>query len=185
MAYDGSGEGGHHQAFQVVVAQPGGEHAAVFGFGGGGADADAHRFDAPAVPVHLRHVFAKRFGQAVKAVGLGRHAGVDDFVLAVKTRHMVGAGKHNALHTLQASSFVQIDHARDVAGQNHLPGLFGGHAAQVHHSVHLVKQVQHLVFVFQSRDLYLFTLSGWAQVGAIAQAQHLAVGFEARAQFAS
>ncbi len=124
VAHDGGSQGRHDQALQVIKAQPGGQHAAVFGLGIRGANAQAHRLDSPTVPVQLGQVFAKGFGQAIKAIGLGGHAGVDHFVLAVKAGHVVGAGKHDALDALQACGFIQVDHAHDVASQNWLPRLF-------------------------------------------------------------
>jgi hypothetical protein len=69
VADDRRGQARDDEALEVVVAEPGGEHAAVLRLGERRADAQAHRLDAVAVEVEARQVLAERLADAVVAVG--------------------------------------------------------------------------------------------------------------------
>ena len=182
---DGRAQRRHHQALQVVVAQPGGQHAPVLGLGKRRAYAQAHGFQAITVPIKLRQVFAKGLAHAVQAVRAHRVARIDHLVLPVKPGDMVGAGEHDALDALLARRLVQVIDTDDIGGQDRLPGLFGGDAAQVHDHVHLLRHLLHGKLVGQIGDDDLLAGQALAQALAVAQAQMLAIGFQPRAQFAA
>ena len=105
------------------------------------------------------------------------------FVLPVEAGHVVGAGEHHPLHPLLARGFIQVVGANDVGLQDGRPGLLGGDPAQVHHRVHLAQQLQHGVGVFQPGRLQFFAFGSGTQVGHVGQAQPLAIGLQALAQF--
>jgi len=167
VAHHGCGEAGDDQALQVVVAHPGGQHAAVARLGEGGADAQAHGLYAVAVEIEAREVFAEGLGDAVQAVRPCRVLEAHDFVLPVEAGDVVAAGKDHALDALLARGLVQVVHAHDVGGQYGVPGLFGGHAAQVHHGVHPGQQAVDRSGVLQPGGAHFLPGGLGTQVGDV------------------
>src|SRR6187399_1121689 len=113
-ADDRRGEAGDDEALEVVVAEPGGEHAAVLRFGERRADAQAHRLDAVAVEVEAGDVLAERLAEAVVAVGPHRRGRVDDLVLPVEAGDVVRAREDDAPDAVPACRFVEMPDADDV-----------------------------------------------------------------------
>jgi hypothetical protein len=137
------------QALQVVVAQPGGQHAAVHRLGERRADAQAHGLEPVAVEVELRQVLAEGLAQAVVAVGALGLRGVDGLALGVEAGDVVRAGEHDAPHAVHAGRLVDMVGADDVGREHILEAVFGGHAAQVHHRLHALQQRHHRGLVLQ------------------------------------
>ena len=182
--FDAGGEQGlFDQLCQVVVAEPGAQHAAVQGFGEGGTDADADRLDAIAVEVELRHVFTEGFGQAVVAVRAAQHRGVERFGLFVKADHMVRAGEHHPFHAMAARGFIDVKDAFDVGFEDFLERALYRHAAQVHDGVAAGQQGVHSLLVRQVAGRhFLMRAFGFAQCRNVGHPQHFGVGHETLAQ---
>ena len=125
------GQAGHHEALEIVVAQPGGEHAPVLRLGERRADAQAHRLQAVAVEVEARQVLAERLAQAVVAVGPHRIAGANDLVLAIEAGDVVRAREHDPADAVLARRFVEVVHADDVGLQDRLERSLDRDAAEV------------------------------------------------------
>ena len=124
-------QAGDDQPLQVVVAEPGGEHAPVLGLGKRRADAQAHRLEAVAVEVEARQVLAEGLAQAVVAVGPHRLARRDHLVLAIEAGDVVRAREHDPPHAVPARRLVEVVHADDVGLQDRLERPLHRDAAEV------------------------------------------------------
>ena len=182
VAQHRGGEARCNQAMQIVKAQPTGEHAAVFGLGERRANANASRFNAVAVKVQARQVFAKGFAQAIHAVRAWRCVAGDRFVLPVKTSDMVGAGKHNALDTVHTSRLIQVVHTQDVGLQNRAKRAFDRHAAQMNNRIGALHHGVHGGAVGQVSMQHFFTLARCTQIFPVGQTKNCAVGLQSFAQ---
>ena len=152
---------------QVIKTQPTGQHAAVFGFCKGRANADAGRLYAVAVKVHAREVFTKRLAHPVHAVRPGRVRWGNGVALAVKARYMVGAGKHHALHALLARGFVEVVNAQNIGLQNGAKRPFNRHAAHVHNGLAPGNGLLYGLCVGQIGQHHFFAALGLAQGVAV------------------
>ncbi len=90
------------------------------------------------------------------------------------------------LTLLLARRFVQVVGADDVAGQDGVPGLFGRDAAHVDHRIDTVQQIRARQLRSSRAATTISSPSpGCAHLGAMAQPQRVAIGLQARAQFAA
>ncbi len=182
VAQLGSKQAAAHQLREVAIAQPGGEHAAVLGFGKGGADAQAGGLDAIAVEVEARQVFPIRLGQAVVAVGPARGVRIEYLVLLVEADHVVRTGEHDPLDPMAARAFVDMEDALDVRLQDFLERPLDRDTTHVHDGIAAADQPVDRRLVGQVAGLDFFMRAGCGHCGEVGQANDAGEGLEAFAQ---